>query len=116
MRQVGRAGFQLETKPDPKTRNGDFLDFVLEKGLLEIHYLLLKIKTVEAAYSVCCYYVVTYWLSHVRLCDLMDCSPPGSCLWDFSGKNTGMGCHALLQGTQPVSPVSPALQADSLPT
>ena len=24
----------------------------------------------------------------------MDCSPPGSsCLWDFPGKNTGVGCH-----------------------
>ena len=22
---------------------------------------------------------------------------PGSCLWDSPGKNTGVGCHALLQ-------------------
>ena len=29
----------------------------------------------------------------------MGCSPPGSLdLWDFSGKNTGVGCHFLLQG------------------
>ena len=26
-----------------------------------------------------------------------DPSPPGSCLWKSSGKNTGVGCHALLQ-------------------
>ena len=27
-------------------------------------------------------------------CNLMDCSPPGfSGLWNFSGKNTGVGCH-----------------------
>ena len=38
----------------------------------------------------------------------------------FSGKNTGVGCHALLQGDlpnpgiEPTSPVAPALQADSL--
>ena len=32
------------------------------------------------------------------LCDLMDCSPPGSSVWDSPGKNTGVGCHALLQG------------------
>ena len=33
------------------------------------------------------------------LCDHMDCSPPGSlCPRDSPGKNTGMGCHALLQG------------------
>ena len=28
----------------------------------------------------------------------MDCSPPGSSVWDSPGKNTGVGCHALLQG------------------
>ena len=33
------------------------------------------------------------------LCDSMDCSPPGSSVHgDFPGKNTGVGCHALLQG------------------
>ena len=36
------------------------------------------------------------------LCDLMDCNPPGpSVHGDSSGKNTGVGCHALLQGTFP---------------
>ena len=31
--------------------------------------------------------------------DPMDCSPPGSCIHgDSPGKNTGAGCHALLQG------------------
>ena len=29
----------------------------------------------------------------------MDCSPTGfSCPWDSPGKDTGVGCHALLQG------------------
>ena len=33
------------------------------------------------------------------LCDPMDCSLPGSSAqWDSPGKNTGVGCHALLQG------------------
>ena len=32
------------------------------------------------------------------LCDPMDCSPPGSSPWDSLGKNTGVGCHFLLQG------------------
>ena len=36
------------------------------------------------------------------LCDIMDCSPPGSSVpGDSPGKNTGMGCHALLQGIFP---------------
>ena len=39
--------------------------------------------------------------------------------WDFPGKNTGVGCHFLLQGNLPhlgIEPVSPTLQADSLPS
>ena len=33
------------------------------------------------------------------LCDPVDCSPPGSSgHGDSPGKNTGVGCHALLQG------------------
>ena len=37
--------------------------------------------------------------------------------WDFPGKNSGLGCHFLLQGNLPdpgIEPKSPALQADSL--
>ena len=33
------------------------------------------------------------------------------CTWDSPGRNTGVGCHALLQG---IEPRSPTLQADSL--
>ena len=37
--------------------------------------------------------------SCLTLCDPMDCSPPGSSVHGTStGKNTGVGCHALLQG------------------
>ena len=36
------------------------------------------------------------------LCDSMDCSPPGfSAHGDSPGKNTGVSCHALLQGIFP---------------
>ena len=31
------------------------------------------------------------------LCDPMDYSPPGECPQDNPGKNTGVGCHSLLQ-------------------
>ena len=30
--------------------------------------------------------------------DPVDCSPPGSCLWNSPGKNPGVGCHFFLQG------------------
>ena len=36
------------------------------------------------------------------LCDPMDCNPPGSSLYGISqAKNTGVGCHFLLQGIFP---------------
>ena len=48
-------------------------------------------------------YFVIQSLSHVQLF----CDPPGRqptsllCPWDFPGKNTGAGCHLLLQGIFP---------------
>ena len=44
------------------------------------------------------------------LCDLMDCSLPGSSvLGDSPGKNTGVGFHALLQGIFPTQGWNPDL-------
>ena len=43
--------------------------------------------------------------SCLTLCDRMDCRL--FCPWDFPGKNTGVGCHFLLQGiflTQGLNP------------
>ena len=61
--------------------------------------------------------------SCLTLCDHMDCSLPGSSVHgDSPGKNTGVGCHALLQGIFPtqesnpgLKPRYPALQGGSLP-
>ena len=36
-------------------------------------------------------------VSRVQLCNPIDGSPPGSHPWDSPGKNTGVGCHFLLQ-------------------
>ena len=42
------------------------------------------------------------------LCDPMDCSLPGSSVHEDSpGKNTGVGCHALLQGIFPTQGSNP---------
>ena len=56
------------------------------------------------------------------LCNPMDCSPPGfSVHGDSPGKNTGVGCHAFLQGIFPKQGSNPCLlcplhwQAGSLP-
>ena len=44
------------------------------------------------------------------LCEPMDCSPPGSSVHgDSPGKNTGVGCHPLLQGIFPTQVWNPGL-------
>ena len=57
---------------------------------------------------------------YLTLWNPMDYSPPGSSVYgDSPGKNTGVGCHALLQGNLPhpgIKPSSPSLLADSLPS
>ena len=46
----------------------------------------------------------------VVLCNPMACSPPGSSVpGDSPGKNTGVGCHALLQGIFPTQGSNPGL-------
>ena len=55
--------------------------------------------------------------SCLTLCDPRDCSPPGSSVHgDSPGKNTGVGCRALLQGipNPGVEPRFPTLWVDSL--
>ena len=53
-------------------------------------------------------YLVTQ--SCPTLCDPMDCSPPGSSVHgDSPGKNTGVGCHALLQEIFPTQGSNPGL-------
>ena len=68
-----------------------------------------------------CRYAVLCLLtkSCLTLWDPMDCSLPGSSVHgDSPGMNTGVDCHALLQGISPIQGSnksrSPELQADSL--
>ena len=48
-------------------------------------------------------------LSHVWLCDPMDCSLPGSSVHGVFQKEYWRGCHFLLQGIFLIKPMSPAL-------
>ena len=48
--------------------------------------------------------------SCLTLCDRRDCSPPGSSVHEiFPGKDTGVGCHFLLQGIFPTQGLNPGL-------
>ena len=55
---------------------------------------------------------------YLTLCDPMDCSHQAPLSMGFPDKNTGVGCHFLLQGifpTQGFNPCPLPCQADSLP-
>ena len=63
--------------------------------------------TISAHWNTC---VWAYSLSCVQLCDPMDCSPPGSSVHgDSPAENTGVGCHAFLQGIFPNQGSNPGL-------
>ena len=72
------------------------LDFPLDFGTC-----LVSLLKVLNAWK-CCYYLVAAAAaklleSCLTLCDSIDGSPPGSRPWGSPGKNTGVGCHFLLQ-------------------
>ena len=55
-------------------------------------------------------YVCLVTQSCPTLCDPIGCSPPGSSVHgNCLGKNTGEGCHALLQEIFPTQGSSPGL-------
>ena len=67
-------------------------------------------------YSLSIFYIsgtvlkVKFVQSCLTFCDPMDCSPPSSSVHEDSpGKNTGVGCHALLQGIFPTQGLNPGL-------
>jgi len=49
--------------------------------------------------------------SCLTVCNPMNCSPPGSSIHgDSPGKNTEVGCYALLQGTFPTQGSNPGVR------
>ena len=59
----------------------------------------LRLHSIFHSPSSCSFLVMLCLVSQScsTLCDPMECSPPGSSVHgDTPGKNTGVGCHALL--------------------
>ena len=66
------------------------------------------IKSNVSLINTCCTALRCSWC--LTLCDPVDCSLPGSSVHgDSPGKNTGVGCHALLQGIFPTQESNPGL-------
>ena len=60
--------------------------------------ITMHVITGHRLVHVCCVCLVAQWC--LTLCDPMDCYPPGSSVHgDSPGKNTAVGCHALLRGS-----------------
>ena len=69
-------------------------------------YILFFFVVEKQSLQTLALYLVTQ--SSATLCDPMDSSPPGSSVHgDFPGKNTGVGCHAFLQGIFPTQGSNP---------
>ena len=86
----------------PKTNTTFYADYIsikLEKAKIELNLWFTQ-------EIVLC--LIVQWC--LTLCGSMDCSPPGSSVHrDSLGKNTGVGCHALLQGIFPTQGSNPGL-------
>ena len=75
-------------------------------SLFSYNDLSLSLWVCECVCTVLC--LVTQ--SCPTLCEPVDCSLPGSSVHsDSPGKNTGLGCHALLQGIFPTQGSNPGL-------
>ena len=78
-----------------------YSDFLLPESVVVIPVFWRFVRCicyVTGAYSCSC---VKSLHSCLTLRDTVDLSPPESrllCPWDSPGKNTGVGCHALLHG------------------
>ena len=76
----------------------------MEKELLKKKKTVCAMQHVDLS-SLC----VILSCSIVRSLQLLDCSPPGSFHGVSPGKNTGVGCHAPLQGIFPTQGSNPGL-------
>ena len=67
--------------------------------------------SIRVSFSIVCVCVcVLVTQSCLTFCNPMDCSLPGSSVrGDSLGKNTGVGCHSLLQGIFPTQGLNPGL-------
>ena len=65
-------------------------------------------EPLSESYVYICYMLCLVTQSCPTRCDPMDCSLPGSSvLGDSPGQNTGVSCHALLQGIFPAQGSNP---------
>ena len=76
-------------------------------------YKFINLGRLIVLTCVCVWCVRVCMLSHSVMCDsfatLWTVAYQAPLSWDFPGKNTGVGCHALLQGIFPTQGLNPHL-------
>ena len=94
----------------------DYLDFLVLFSKPSLSFLSACLKILKLMFSKFSSGFLTWHVlclvaqSCPTLCDHTHCSPPGSSVHgDFPGKNTGVGCHALLQEIFPTQGSNPGL-------
>ena len=81
--------------------------FTKQQDLYSFQESIKHIPKYTIPWARCCCLVAQ---SCLTLCNPMDYSPPGSSVHgDSPGKNTGVGCHALLQGIFPTQGSNPGV-------
>ena len=104
------------------------VDFLMHFMSWHLVYPVVKTPPPQACFLMCRDHLLSTLVSLTSaqscpiLCDLVDCSPPGSSVHGiFPSKNTGMSCHFLLQGIFLTQGSNPGLlrllhwQVDSFP-
>ena len=107
--------FWLEYTPSPTSLPGHHIVDMMPRFMARLSGILLwpprsvsLLTFSHTSYTPPLCAVLCHSKSYPTLCDLMDCSPPGSSVrGDSPGKNTGVGCHALLQGIFPTQRSNP---------
>ena len=105
MHPAGSVPCRTGTRPGPEDKQTSWVqhhEFTVswthkQTGRCTRHYSLSDCKRAQVMQ---CEHAKLFQ-SCPTLCDAMDCRPPGSCPWDSPGKNTGVGCLALLPGIFP---------------
>ena len=109
----------LPTEPPSKPKNTGVGSLSLLQGIFptqELNWSLLHCRWIfyqlsyQRSPELLCAVLCLVAQSCPTRCDLMDCNLPGSSVHgDFPGKNTGVSCHALLQGIFPIQGSNPGL-------
>ena len=89
----------------PLGKHGELVKLLCSgKGIIWIIYFFKSCDVIFEIYRVTI--IFNYFCAQsLKLCltlwGPMDCSLPGSSVWNSPGKNTGVGCHFLFQGIFP---------------